>query len=441
MVIIDDVDSITRENEEVTEFLSFQVPQTKSKILFTSRRTLFGMGGSTIHVEGFNKEDAKQFIVSRCNLMNLDTAMFTDEIMADITRITEGSPLYIEDLMRLISVIPVKEAIRQWEDKGGNDARRYALGRECDLLETEGARRVLMAASICKNAISFVELEAITGYSSKIITESLNELQRIFLVPKPRIIEGEERFEVNVNTKMLVREVYGHFDRYRNMEAACQIVNEGYKTNGNVDINAILRQVSFLNKDFKFQESEQLLLNALEKYHSNPEIICALAELYCSWKPPRTTDARGYFNRACQLKFPKIEMYEKWISMEFTRKEWTKIVEATEKGLKIFPESKLLLYLSAKARIEIGKEQSSRLFHSKAMKEFAEAKQLLKSSLESKSAFCETEKRLNPEIYKELINVCQFADDKSGIDYYLWRWRSENPDSREADKLWKIFNQ
>jgi tetratricopeptide (TPR) repeat protein len=441
LLIIDDVDSITRENEEVTEFLSFQVPQTKSKTLFTSRRTLFGMGGSTIHVEGFSKEDAKQFIVSRCNLMNLDNAIFTEQVMADIIRITEGSPLYIEDLMRLVSVIPIKEAMRQWEDKGGNDARRYALESECDHLETEAARKVLMVASICKNAISFVELEAITGYSSKIITESLNELQRIFLVPKPRVIEGEERFEVNVNTKMLVREVYGRSDKYRKLEEACRIVNEGYKTSGNVDINAILRQVSFLNKDFKFQESEQLLLNALEKYHSNPEIICALAELYCSWKPTRTTDARGYFHRASQLKFSNLNMYEKWVDMEFDKKEWTKIIEATEKGLKIFPKSKLLLYLAAKARIEIGRELSGRLIHSKAMKEFAEAKQLLKSSLESNSTFCEKEEKLNPEIYKELINVCQFSDDKSGIDYYLWRWRSENPDNSEADKLWKKFNK
>ncbi len=42
LVIVDDIDSLESKNENVIEFFSFHVPETRSKVLFTSRRTIFG---------------------------------------------------------------------------------------------------------------------------------------------------------------------------------------------------------------------------------------------------------------------------------------------------------------------------------------------------------------------------------------------------------------
>ena len=96
------------------------LPQTRSKVLFTSRRTIFGMGGTTTHVSGFNEQDAQKFILSRCQIMELDPAMFDRTTVQHIVNITEGSPLFIEDLIRLTSVVhPVQNAIQVWEERGG----------------------------------------------------------------------------------------------------------------------------------------------------------------------------------------------------------------------------------------------------------------------------------------------------------------------------------
>lgn len=119
LVAVDDIDSLESENENVIEFFSLHVPETRSKVLFTSRRTIFGMGGSTTHVSGFSDSEAEEFIVSRCQVMELDPAVFVRKTVQDIVRATEGSPLFIEDLLRLASVRPIKEAIRHWQERGG----------------------------------------------------------------------------------------------------------------------------------------------------------------------------------------------------------------------------------------------------------------------------------------------------------------------------------
>jgi hypothetical protein len=158
--------------------------------------------------------------------MDLNPALFNKEVIQHIIRVTEGSPLYIEDLMRLTAAVySSNEAIRQWEERIGNEARRYALGRECELL-SPNARKVLFAGCICPGQVSFAEIEAVTGLSSDVIAAALQGLQRLFLVPKPRLIEGEQRFEINFNTTALVREVYGSSDQYRLSKMPTELVQK-----------------------------------------------------------------------------------------------------------------------------------------------------------------------------------------------------------------------
>jgi hypothetical protein len=86
--------------------------------------------------------------------------------MKDIHAVTEGSPLYVEDLLRLATVVPVREAINVWRGKKGDEARAYALGRELDLLSPR-AREVIVAASLGDGAVSLAEIEALTGITEE----------------------------------------------------------------------------------------------------------------------------------------------------------------------------------------------------------------------------------------------------------------------------------
>src|SRR6202044_3186097 len=96
-----------------------------SCVLVTSRRAIPGV--RTFIVPGFNPVEAEEFIKSRIRLYGLNTATFTQTVIREIARATDGSPLYMDDLMRLMKIVDVHKAIKMWTEKGGDEARKYAL--------------------------------------------------------------------------------------------------------------------------------------------------------------------------------------------------------------------------------------------------------------------------------------------------------------------------
>ena len=177
LVVVDDVDSLDAEGEDAINFFSHQVSRTKSKVLFTSRRTLFGLGAATTHVGGFPPTEAAAFIESRIGLMGLDRGAFAKKIVQQIIRITDGSPLFMEDLVRLsISARSPGAALEMWQGRAGTEVRRYALERECELL-TESARNLLLAGCAATGSVSFSELSGIVGVDEDNVISGLQELQ------------------------------------------------------------------------------------------------------------------------------------------------------------------------------------------------------------------------------------------------------------------------
>ncbi len=427
LLIVDDIDSLESENENAIEFLSLEVPNTRSKVLFTSRRVIFGMGGTTKRIEGLIKEDAERFILSRCKLMDLDQSLFNKDIIGKIFTVTDRSPLYMEDLLRLTAVVPISDAISLWKEKEGKDARKYALGRECEQLYPS-AQKVLFTACICPGPISFAEIEAIVGISSDELSSALGELQKIFLFPKPKIIEGEQRFEVNTNTRTLVREVYGSSDGYIRLASVHRAISSGIHASGRGDIAAIIRQVLFLVRGHRHTEAETLLLNALRKYVENVDLLGMLGWVYKMWRPIRLTDAREKYARAAQLKNTHEDMYFHWARMECDQSEWTKAYTAADKGLAIIPNSKRLKYLSGYSRSRIGKELVQSFSPEKANKYFMEAKKILESIILDKSEISECDKSTTSDAYRALVIQSEGQRDKPEALRYLSLWKSAFPE-------------
>ena len=435
LVVVDDIDSIESENEEVIEFFSFNLPQTKSKVLFTSRRVIFGMGGSTTHIKGLTLDETNEFVFSRCTMLGQDCKAFPIDTVQRIHKVTEGSPLYIEDLMRLTSVMQPKEAIDLWQLKGGKEARRYALGREFDIL-SETAKKVLCAGCVAKGAVSFSELEAILGISSERLISGITELQKLFLIPKPRVIENEQRFELNINTKLLVKEVYGDTELYRRVDAACRTLSGEIQQKSTSRIGAIIRQSLFCVRARKMSEAELLLTNALKVFPSDTDIIGVLGLVYKSWVPTRLTDAREQFVRAFQLKSKKEEMYIHWSKMEIEASEWTKSALAAENGLKYFPDSHRLHYLAGYSRSRLGKEFNQQLQNEKAEKQYQEAYSHLKRALKSPDKLDVGERSLNADAYRALILICEARRDGKNLKEYFEAWKNEHPDDPRANSEW-----
>src|SRR5437763_4041619 len=127
LVVADDVDSIEKENERAVEFFALNVPQTGSKVLVTSRREVFGRGSCTTSVTGMTHEQVGELVHRRASEIGLDRSKISTRVLRQIAAATDGSPLYIEDLLRLAHFYSLDQAVDQWIGRRGDAAREYAL--------------------------------------------------------------------------------------------------------------------------------------------------------------------------------------------------------------------------------------------------------------------------------------------------------------------------
>jgi tetratricopeptide (TPR) repeat protein len=329
----------------------------------------------------------------------------------------------------------VKDAISVWQQRGGEGARKYALSREYELLSPK-AKKILLAASVIPGPVSFVELEDITGYSSEVITSAMQELQSLFLVPKPRIVKDEQRFEVNYNTRALVIEQYGDSAEMKRIRDAYQAFSQKIPVTSNWKISALIRQAVYLIKAGRHGEAEHLLAQAIEKYPQEPDLCGVLGFVYKSWQPVRLTDAREKFARAYKLGSCNQEMFDHWCGMEIKEQEWSRAIDVAEKGLKRLPENKHLLYLNGYVRTRLSRELLSGLHADKAKKEAGIAKDLLIRALSATEKSDFREKTPNSHIYRAIIISCEIIEDFAGLKEYFKRWTSDYPEDPYAKSEW-----
>ena len=430
LVVVDDVDGLDAEGEEAIGFFVLRVSKTRSKVLFTSRRTIFGLGGCTTHVSGFSPEDARAFIESRIRLMNLDDAAFTQSVVQEIVRVSDGSPLFIEDLLRLsISAKSPSAALRMWQNRKGAQVRRYALERECELL-TSSAKDVLLAGCVAEGSVSFSELGNIVGADDENVGSALQELRRLFLVPTPEFVQGEQRFGVNVNTRTLVREVYGKTEQWRRIEAAYQAITQGLPSGGRTKIGAIIRQCGLLVRSAKLEEAEILMNNALVERPADPDLYGFSGWIYKRWTPPRVADARLRFSRAAELRSIKEDMYEHWTRMERGEREWTKAALAAEKGLELIPNSGLLRFWAGRSRADLAKELLGGLHHERAAREAKAARGHFEHALKT---LRENDKISRESTLRSLVLLSETMRDVGGLRHFIGRWQQENPGDADLE--------
>ncbi|KFE63328.1 ATP-binding protein [Hyalangium minutum] len=444
LVVVDDIDSLEGAGEDAIEFFTLLLPQTKSKALLTSRRTILGTGHTVTQVTGLSKDDAEDFIKSRYQMMSLDVKELTSHSIADIVSATESSPLYMEDLIRLAAIMPLHQAINEWRTRSGDEARKYALGRELDKLSPR-AREVLIAACMVKHAPSFLELQSLTGFADDLLGSSIAELQRLFLVPKPRVIDGEPRYEVNINTRALVRTVHARTDLWRRVEGAYKALSGEFpKGTGREEVQDAIRQAVLLVKSREHAKAEDLLKKALQRRPNDPTLLGFLGWVYKAWEPRRVTDAREKFERAYQLKHRNEEMYKHWVSMEFAEHEWTKAAEAAEKGLNLLPGNSSLRSFAGQARSRLGKDLAAGMHRERARDEFLKAQAHLEGALDGLSKSSPENIDLRGYSYRSLALTYEALGVRVKLPALMKDWREEFPDdpmaASECERLARKFH-
>lgn len=430
LIIADDIDSLEGRAEEAYGFL-YDLGGTGSRVLLTSRDQPRGLSDITTPIDGLDPEDAVAFTRHRIEAYRLDPAIFKDPIIAEILEATDRSPLYLDELLRLSKFMPIRDAIAEWKSRGGDAARVYALRKEFERL-TNDAKLIVLGACVSPGAISLPELEALTDIPRDKIVAELNDIQNLFLMSQPRLIEEVERFDVNLNTRYLVQKVFEGSDLMARILDRRRRMSDEAKASHLPALAPYIRQAISLGRLNQFDEAEKTLQAARQQWPSNADLLGELGVLYAVWKPlRRTTEARDCFRRALELKCRRVHVYRQWAQMELAENEWSEAGTVAERALDLAGPSATLYYTAGYAHSRRGQDLKRRLESERSSNELEVADALLRTALKERSGG-PADATLRPKIYRALVLNSIPRHYFRDMDAYLEQWCSEFPEDQTA---------
>ncbi|MYC33778.1 MAG: hypothetical protein F4X64_11460 [Chloroflexi bacterium] len=452
LLVLDDVDSLEGSGVDAMNFFLLRLASTSSKVLFTSRRIAhYGMEPMTTQVQGFapRSSDGIDFVRTRIDMFGLDPGQFPTSLINNILEACDGSPLFVQDLLRLCKVGEMPgAAIDKWKNDGGEEARRYALGREFEKL-SDAAQKVLLACSLSQGPASLPEIRVAVNLRENQCHEAITELQTLFLIPRPRLVEDVPRFAINANTRRLVLEVLGGSDLAARISNSINAIRGD--TPANYDqrrsIGQYIRLAVSQVKLEQYKNAEETILRALEAHPENPDLRSQLGWVYRKWQPtPRITDARFNFSRAADLKSRKEDTYLHWANMESQQREWTSAAIAAEKGLDVIGNSSRLSSMAGYARSMLARDLQQQTLYPRADQEARQAEEHLKNALLSVEEIEQGDYKYQSRThramainYERLIRINRRMSEHGTVEHFtrllancLNRWLSEHPSDPDA---------
>ena len=356
LLIVDDIDTVEEDGEDAIQFLVMTVPErTKSKVLITSRKAIFGLSNVTTQVLGLSPSDASDFIKSRCDLMGIPVQPVLS-VQQKLLDVTDSSPLFIEDLLRLHQTgISIEKAIGLWAEKRGTEARKYAIQREYDQLDDD-AKSMLLALSIHGPSDADELCRGLDWQQERLVT-ALQQLRKMFLLPitGPSSVSSP-KLALNRNTQILVKEVLGDSEAFRRTERLMKAATGQLKTKKSEDerVDKLLRRARLLVNQSRADDAEAEAHRVISEFPGRSDGFATLA--WIQKKQGDNASARMNFQRAHDLGCSDRDAYGHWADMEASNEEWGAAAQAAELGMSKFGESQGLLFRIGYARHRQGRE-------------------------------------------------------------------------------------
>jgi NB-ARC domain len=432
LLVIDDIDSIDAQNEDVVEFFTYEAPRTASKVLLTSRRMYPGMARSATRVSGLTEEDARAYFELTSARLGLADRPDLGKAFPKIFVATEGSPLYMEDLLRLCRSLKIAEAVERWKQHKGDAARRYALQRECDLLNPS-ARTCLEATCWAKVPLSVAQLESILGIGEDEALSAVQELESRFLVPTPEIIEGVPTYRAHRNLEVLVRKDLRSDPAKLGLRNAVESVLRVKVQDS--DVVDIARQVAVRLRGGRLPEALEITERALVDRPSSPDLLALRAETLSKQRPPRMVDARSDWKRAYELGLSRRDAFLRWASAEDRARDWTRMYNAAEAGLgRVKVRDPWLCQASGYAASRLGQALLRGLDYETGQEWLEKAEIRLREALKNFESSDASDYQLG-RVYRALIVNAQYLREHrrdSQVVYWTLQWLDQSPRSAEA---------
>lgn len=342
MIVVDDVDSTELEQQRMIFETAMQFPGSRAHFLLTTRMNIMFSSAGCITVGGLEKNDYDKYVANV--LERFECASPTTKQVERMRKVTDGSPLFTDSLLRLYRMgMPIEDAIRQWEGKLGSEARKAALKREVETLSIE-ARRVLLACSYMGEA-SLTELKQVTGYDEERMQMCIGELTALFLVSAQPIIKKEVRFRVSNNTArlvldnatMLVTDPSALMDNVGKLRKGRMppLSKRGYLH----PVGAAITQAVALLRDSRYDDAIETVESTLNSYKDNPDLLftrgrCLLDKFKSKGDSISLSMARRAFKKSYDCGQHKELMFDLWYESEMLANDPSGAIEVAKVALK-----------------------------------------------------------------------------------------------------------
>jgi hypothetical protein len=319
-IIVDDVDSLTPDDQQRAMEFGLRAPQY-CKILLTTRVNLSYSSDNVLKLDGLPLQDFSDFV--RVLRARYSLSSISDGRMAKLREVTGGSPLFTDSLIRLERRgLSLDQAINQWKGEKGIEARKAALQREVQQLSRE-AKRVLFVVS-CLRSCSYVELSQIVDYSDQTLGDALQELSGLFLISAPSIAR-EARFTVEPNTGKLVLEISLNLgiDHAALLATTKRIKTDaiglGIQRRSNIVGLAISDAIAMQRNGDAKGAVDTVRAASRKLTIPHPDLLLALGRFSLKLGNPNLEEARQAFEQAYGLGQRKPLLFDLWFETEVAR--------------------------------------------------------------------------------------------------------------------------
>ena len=321
LIVIDDIDSLSRRNIDTGEenlFLQAVRSRRKTKILYTLRYVPPYALRSAIQVPGLNfEEEVPDFVAACCKQFRTPEPQVQE--LPQLQQRTSGLPLLIETIVGLrrdCSNYP--NAFRIFDQRGGDEARRYLYQREYDKLDPNGrGKELLCALFLIDSKVTFTLLESIlSSFPPDQIRDSISETSSIFLTSSENTV-GETSYQLSPPCVNLVRTLSPGLSFYGAIKRSVEQFRSIESKLTPTEISTLARMKRLIRS--KLHEDVINMASGIkidDPIRVNPEFQSLLGQAFSRIGPAGFTQARECFNTAFQKRHWDIFMMRQWYYVE-----------------------------------------------------------------------------------------------------------------------------
>ncbi|WP_081894915.1 ATP-binding protein [Burkholderia paludis] len=294
LIVVDDIDSLDpTQQKRVFEIVQQIAPGGNSKFLLTTRANFAFSDTQCILVPGLDGEPYESFVADR--LLRFGVSSLSRSDIRPLQKSSGGSPLWTDSILRLVKQgYTLQQAVKEWGGKPGEDARSAALKKELQALSV-AARRILYGAAILRDC-SRAELLEVTHTGKVEFDAAITQLQMLFLVDSPKIIEREPRFSVPESTATAVLEAADELvaDHRRLLSSAREFSKKAAAAAGastRKKVGLVVKQVIALMSANQIAPAIETVDAALSADYDNPDLLMLKGRCLRETKPSEAVAA------------------------------------------------------------------------------------------------------------------------------------------------------